>query len=132
MRFDERRHVLIAYLTEYKINGEHLVKQTSDELDELVAKVPDGKRLVLDFTAVQSVSSEMIGVLVTFSKNCLAAEIDLRFRHISPTVMAVLRTAPLDSVCEIADGSWDEDDGPKSPHNYVARTARPHPDEQDA
>ncbi len=104
MRFDERRHVLIAYFTEYKL-CDFLVKQISDELDKLLGKVPDGKRLVLDFTAVQSVSSEMIDVLVVFNKNCRVAKVDLRFRNLSSAVMEVLRVAPLDNVYEIADGN---------------------------
>jgi anti-anti-sigma factor len=102
VRFDKRQHVLIAYFTEYRLSDEHLIKQTADELDELVGKVPDGKRLVLDFTAVRSVSSEMVGVLVVFNTNCKVANVELRFRNISPAVMKVLRMARLDKVFEIA------------------------------
>ena len=102
MRFDERQHVLIAYFTEYRLSDEHLIKQTGDELDELVGKVPDGKRLVLDFTAVQALSSEMVGVLDVFNKNCKAANVELRFQSMSPTVMEMLRLAGLDDVFQIA------------------------------
>ncbi len=130
MRFDEREHVLIAYFTEYRLR-DFLVKQISDELDKLLGKVPDGKTLVLDFTAVQSVSSGMIGVLVVFSKNCKTAEVDLRFRNLSPAVKEVLRITPLDNVYEIVGGSYGEDDAPKSFHTDVARADRPHLDEQD-
>ena len=119
MRFDERRHDLIAYFTEYRLRDEVRIKQVGDELDKLVGKVPDGKRLVLDFTAVQSVSSEIIGVLVGFNRNCRVAKVDLRFRNLSSAVMEVLRVAPLDNVYQIADGnySYGEDDGPEiAPH----------------
>ena len=102
MRFDERKHVLIAYFTEYRLSDGHLIKQTGDELDELVGRVPDGKRLVLDFSAVQSMSSEMVGVLDVFNKNCTLADVDLRFRSMSPTVMEMLRLAGLDNVFQIA------------------------------
>ncbi len=100
MRFDERQHVLFAYFTEYRLRDE---KQVGDELDKLVGKVPVGKRLVLDFTAVQSVSSKMIGVLVVFNKNCRVANVDLKFRNVSPAVMEVLRVAPLDNVLGVPD-----------------------------
>ena len=113
MRFDERRHVLIAYFTYYRIRDELRIKEIGDELNNLVGRVPDGKRLVLDFTAVQRVSSEMIGMLAVFNKSCKAAEVDLRFRHLSPGVKEVLGMARLDSVYEIADGNYGEDDGPR-------------------
>ena len=103
MRFDERQHVLIAYFTEYRLRDEVRIKQVGDELDKLVGKVPDGKRLVLDFTAVQSVSSKMIGVLVVFNKNCRVANVDLKFRNVSSAVMEVLRVAPLDNVLGVPD-----------------------------
>jgi len=103
MRFDERQHVLIAYFTEYRLRDEVRIKQVGDELDKLVDKVPDGKRLVLDFTAVQSVSSEMIGVLIGFNKNCRVAKVDLRFRNLSSAVMEVVRVAPLDNVLGVPD-----------------------------
>ena len=102
MRFDERQHVLIAYFTEYRLCDEHLIKHTGDELDELVGRVPHGKRLVLDFTAVQALTSEMVGVLDVFNKNCKTANVELRCREISPAVMNVLRIAGLDKVFEIA------------------------------
>ena len=101
MRFDERQHVLIAYFTEYRLRDEHLIKQTGEELNQLVGRVSDGKRLVLDFTAVQSVSSEMVGVFVVFNKTCRAAGVDLRFRNICPAVMEVLCLAKLDKVLDI-------------------------------
>ena len=115
MRFDERQHVLIAYFTEYRLRDEVRIKQVGDELDKLVDKVPDGKRLVLDFTAVQSVSSEMIGVLVGFNKKCRVAKVDLTFRNLSSAVMEVLRVAPLDNALMLGEQIGD----------------RPHLDEQD-
>lgn len=102
MRLDERSHVLIAYFTEYRLSDEHLIEQTGNELDELVGRVPDGNRLVLDFTAVQVLSSEMVAVLDVFNKNCRAANVELRFRSMPPTVMEMLRLAELDNLFQIA------------------------------
>ena len=108
MRFDERRHVLIAYFTEHRLRDELLIKKIGEELNKLVGEVPDGKRLVLDFTAVQSMSSGMMGVLVVFNKNCKAANVDLSFRNVSPAVMEVLRLTRLDKVFEIAGPTGSE------------------------
>ena len=107
MRFEETPRAFVAYFANSRIRDELLIKQISRELVELVGKVPKGKLLVLDFAAVRSMSSEMIGELVLLKKKSKAADVEVRLRNICPPIMSIFTMTRLDKVFHISEGNDD-------------------------
>ena len=112
MRIEERRNATVAYLCNTRIFDELLVSKTGDEIDQLVNNVLGKKRLVLDFSSVEFMSSAMIGRLVLVNKAAKAANRDLRLRNICPWMMKVFRLTRLNKLFKIGEGNYGEENDP--------------------
>ena len=86
-----------------KIAGDLNVK-TSPRLEEELTKSLDGvKELILDFTAVEYISSAGLRVLLAMEKTMRAKGGKMKLRHVNPAVKEIIRLAGFLQVMNIED-----------------------------
>jgi len=78
--------------------GADLVKQLNDTTEE---------RVILDFRAVQFMSSSMLGKLVQVQKKCKEFKVHLKLCSISSDILQVFKITKLDKLFEIATDEAD-------------------------
>lgn len=105
MRSEHDGDVLVVFLTETEIRDEMEIQRIGDELSELVK---EAKKLVLDFDAVQFMSSAMIGKLVTLNKDAKARDIEFTMRNVGPTILEIFRITRLDRVFPLENDGQEE------------------------
>ena len=101
LKSQEEEDVLIVNFTDAKILDEARIQQIGSELMEMVAAAETSKKLLVDFSGVQFMSSAMIGKLVLLNKKSKAGSIDLKFCSISPNVLEVFKITRLNKVFKI-------------------------------
>lgn len=101
-----RDEVLIAQLRCKKILDDVLVIQMGEEL--LRAVEQPGTKLILDFQAVEFMSSAMMGKIVQLSKRCKTNGCQLRICNITPGTMGTFeKRGLLNQVFTICDSVND-------------------------
>ena len=109
MRFEETPNARLVFFTDSKIVEESHIRKISDELNEHIGSICQGKRLVLDFNGVQFMTSAMLGRLVLVRKAAAAASVELKLRNICPPMFTVFRVTSLNRVFSIGEGSFGEE-----------------------
>jgi anti-sigma B factor antagonist len=97
-----RGEVLIVYFNDARILDATEIDQVKREVVALIEKAKDGKML-LNFQEVRFMSSSMLGALVTVSKKCKAAEVQLKISNIAADLMQVFTMTRLDKLFEFHD-----------------------------
>ena len=97
---------LIVVFVDRNISEEVRIMEIGDELKEIASKIPAGKAFVLDLHNVEYCSSAMVGEIVQLRKATEKNGVELKLRHVSPTIQDILRVMHLDTVFQIesADG----------------------------
>jgi anti-anti-sigma factor len=77
--------------------GSHFDLESWDTLIDSVA-TRNGLRLVIDFSEIQNISSEILGELINLKKKLTAARGRLRIEHVHPDLVEIFRMTRLDQV----------------------------------
>ena len=101
MTIDKDADSLIVVFLDRNISEEVRIMEIGDELTEIASKLPDGKALVLDLQNVEYCSSAMVCELVQLHKSTQKNGVELKLRHVSPTIQDILRVMRLDTVFQI-------------------------------
>ena len=98
--------VTVVYFTEKKILDELNVKEIGDELFELVDQ-HQKTRLLVNFEAVEYLSSAALGKLITLHKKISAAKGQLRLCAINSAIFEVFRITKLENLFQIYPNEED-------------------------
>jgi len=94
--------VTVVQFTERKILDELSIKETGEELFELV-DVHGKRRLLLNFQHVEFLSSAALGKLITLNKKIRATKGELRLCCIHPDIAEVFRITKLDKLFDLCE-----------------------------
>jgi anti-sigma B factor antagonist len=110
LTLDEVGDVTVVHFREPRITGTVEIESLGQELYQLVEK-DDRRRLVLNFSAVQGLSSAAFGKLISLNGRVKSHHGSIKLCNIQPQVLEVFRVCKLDHVFDICD---DEDDALQS------------------
>jgi anti-sigma B factor antagonist len=107
LRFRETADRIIVYFSAAKITDEDQIQETKQSLHEISQHAADeAKKLVIDFSGVQFMSSAMLGELVLISDFAKKNSLDLRLANLSPVLLEVFNISRLHRIFPF------DDDGP--------------------
>lgn len=101
MTVDKKDDTLTVVVLDRNISEELRMMEIGDELMEIASKIPAGTAFVLDLRNVDYCASAMISQLVQLFKATEKNGVELRLRHVSPTIQEILRVMSLDRVFRI-------------------------------
>ncbi len=101
LRTQESDGVLVVFFNENKILDEAKIQKIGTELIEAADTATSDKKLLLNFTGVDFMSSAMIGKLVLLNKKCRTDGVALKLSDISGNVSEVFKIMRLNKVFEI-------------------------------
>ncbi|HJN11182.1 MAG: STAS domain-containing protein [Pirellulaceae bacterium] len=101
MTVDKDDDTLAVVVLDRNISEEIRIMEIGDELTEIASNIPAGKTLVLDLQDVEYCSSAMVCELVQLHKSTEKNGVELKLRHVSPTIQDILRVMRLDAVFRI-------------------------------
>ena len=101
MTIDKTGDSLAVVFLDRNISDEVRIMEIGDELTKIASKLPAGQAFVLDFHNVEYLSSAMVGQIVLLRNATQEGGVELRLRHVSPTIQAILQTMHLDKVLPI-------------------------------
>ena len=98
--------VTVVHFREPRLSGILELEKLGQELDHLLEH-EHCTRLALDFTAVEFLSSQTLGKMVSLNRTLKARHGTLQLRNVPPRVLDVLLTCKMDSIFDIqpADAS---------------------------
>lgn len=99
---EPRNSVNVVQFLERKILDELSIKEIGEELFELV-DVHKKHRLLLNFEAVEFLSSAALGKLITLNKKVRAVKGEMRLCCIHPDIAEVFRITKLDKLFDICE-----------------------------
>ncbi len=97
----DKGDVAAASFSETKIVDPNLIGEIEKEFRALAAKASAGRKLLVDFSGVESMSSMMIGLIVRLHSQCKREGIRFKICSASPTVLELFRITGLRKVLEI-------------------------------
>ncbi len=100
LAIDEVGQATVVRFRQARLSGILELEKLGQELDELAAR-EDGGKLVLDFSAVEFISSQTLGKLVALNRRVKACGGDVRLANVPPRVLGVMQTCKLDSLFDI-------------------------------
>lgn len=92
--------VRTIYLTAPRILDELAIRSIGEEMLAILDKSEE-HNILLDFQAVQFMSSSAMGMLIRFSKRCKEFMARLKLCGISPEIYQVFKITALDKILEI-------------------------------
>jgi len=101
LRTQETDGILIVRFTDTKILDEAKIQKIGTELIEAADAAAADKKMVLNFTGVEFMSSAMIGKLVLLNKKCKMDGVDLKLSDIAGNVQEVFKIMKLNKVFDI-------------------------------
>ena len=96
----EHEGVMICVFTDQKILDEAVIEKLAGEL-RTVAEDNKGGRILLNFSGVAFMSSQMLGKLAYINKKCKADETELKLCNLGDNLMDVFKITALDKVLDI-------------------------------
>ena len=91
----EEGDVLIAYIAEKRIDNPNAIQGIASQLFDSIVRSSKA-RVVLNFKAVEYMTSEFIGKIMWLNKKCQSSDVELRFCEIVPNIMEVFNILQLD------------------------------------
>jgi anti-sigma B factor antagonist len=92
--------VRTIFFTTARILDELAIRAIGEEMFAILDKSEE-RNILLDFRAVQFMSSSALGVLIRFAKRCKEFNAKLKLCGIAPHIMQVFKITGLDKVFEI-------------------------------
>ena len=102
----ESANVSVVRFKDQKIIDPEAIQELGQELFDLVEK-EDRKKLVLNFSNVEFLSSAALGKLITFEKKSKRRDAELILTNISPEIYQVFAITNLDKLFQIKDSEAD-------------------------
>ncbi len=97
----EKGDVVLASLNESKIADAEAVQQLESELSAAMLQAAAGRKLLVDFSRVQFISSMTIGLIVRLHSQCKRKEIRLKLCGLSPALAEAFKLSGLSKVLDI-------------------------------
>ena len=110
IRILDKDDVVVVSFTEAKILDQLAIDQIREDFKDLTLQAASGRKLLLDFSRVQFMSSSMIGQVVRLHKQCKQDKVKLKLCNISPDIMEVFKITGLTKLLDIhkdADGALE-------------------------
>lgn len=102
----ESANVSVVRFKDQKIIDPEAIQELGQELFDLVEQ-EDRKKLVLNFSNVEFLSSAALGKLITFEKKSKRRDAELILTNISPEIFQVFAITNLDKLFTIKDSEAD-------------------------
>lgn len=102
----ESANVSVVRFKDQKIIDPEAIQELGQELFDLVEN-EDRKKLVLNFSNVEFLSSAALGKLITFEKKTKRRDAELILTNISPEIYQVFAITNLDKLFKIKDTEAD-------------------------
>lgn len=96
--------VQVVEFSDRKILEELSIREIEDELFSLVTKSP-GVKLLLDFSAVEHLSSAALGMLINLNKEVQKQKGALKLSSINPQIFEVFKITKLTKMFDIHDSN---------------------------
>ncbi len=87
LTFRDKDDVVIVSFNQVKILDQTVIRQIGEEFKNLTLQAAAGRKLLLDFSRVEFMSSAMIGQIMRLHKQCKQDKTKLKLCHISPNIM---------------------------------------------
>jgi anti-anti-sigma factor len=97
----DKEDVVVASFNEIKLVDQALIQQIEKEFQTLTAKAAPGRKLLVEFSRVESMSSMMIGLIVRLHSQCKREGVRLKLCGASPIILELFRITGLRKVLEI-------------------------------
>ena len=102
----ESSKVSVIRFKDQKIIDPQAIQELGQELFDLIER-DDRKKLVLNFSNVEFLSSAALGKLITFEKKAKTQDAELILTNISPEIFQVFTITNLDKLFQIKDSEAD-------------------------
>jgi len=112
---ERRLRGIVIRFNKCRISEDDVIARIGRELfDACDRDIGNGRRILLDFAGVESMSSAMIGKIVLLNKKCKNSRIMIKLANIGPSIMPIFKETRLNKVFSIItyDGYDDFMDGP--------------------
>ncbi len=103
---NESAAITVVRFKDQKIIDPEAIQELGQELFDLIDK-DDRRKLVLNFSRVEFLSSAALGKLITFEKKAKRAGAELILTDISPEIFPVFAITNLDKLFQIKDREAD-------------------------
>ncbi len=97
----DKDDVVIVSFSQVKILDEGSIQQIGQEFQNLTMQAASGRKLLLDFSRVEFMSSAMIGQIVKLHKQCKNDKIRLKLCNICPNIMEIFKITGLVKLLDI-------------------------------
>lgn len=97
----DKDDVVIVSFNDAKILDEGSIRQLGQEFQNLWLQAAAGRKLLLDFSRVEFMSSAMIGQIMKLNTQCKKDKIQLKLCNICPNIMEIFKITRLNKVLEI-------------------------------
>jgi anti-sigma B factor antagonist len=101
LSFRDKGDIVIVSFNQIKILDQAAIRQIGEEFKNLTMQAASGRKLLLDFSRVEFMSSAMIGEIVRLHKQCKQDKIKLKLCCISPNIREVFQITGLNKLLEI-------------------------------
>lgn len=97
----EKGDVVVASFTAVRIADQASVAQIEKEFQAVTVQAASARKLLIDFSSVDFISSMMIGLIVRLHSRCKREGISLKFCGVSSTILEAFKVTGLRKVLEI-------------------------------
>jgi anti-sigma B factor antagonist len=101
LRVRQEDDVVVASFNQTKIVEMALIQEIGKELQAVVLQAVGGRKLLLDFSGVEYMSSLMIGQIMRVLRQCRQDQIGLKLCSITPEIRDVFKVTGLTKMLEI-------------------------------
>ena len=106
IQVNESANITVVQFRDEKIIDSETIQELGQELFDLIDR-DDRKKIVLNFSKVEFLSSAALGKLITFEKKTKRAKGELILTNISPEIFQVFAITNLDKLFQIKDSEAD-------------------------
>ncbi|PQO28348.1 STAS domain-containing protein [Blastopirellula marina] len=101
LKVRDAKDVVVAEFIQSSILDETAIDRVGKEFEQLVLEAATAKKLLLNFQAIEYMSSAMIGKLILLNKNCKQAKIKFKVCNVSGNILEVFQIMKIGKVIEI-------------------------------
>ncbi|GAA4427121.1 MULTISPECIES: STAS domain-containing protein [Bremerella] len=93
--------VVVAEFIQSSILDETAIDRVGKEFEQLILEAATAKKLILNFRAIEYMSSAMIGKLILLNKNCKNAKIKFKVCNVTGNILEVFQIMKIGKVIDI-------------------------------
>ena len=110
--------VVVVDLLTPKMIDENVIREIGNALQKLPLEAAASRKLLLNFRAVEFMSSMMIGHIVRLNKQCKADKIRLTLCNIGPDIMEIFTITKLNKILDICEDEAASIESFKNPRGW--------------